>query len=560
MPATLSAWRAAWPNRVAGSPEGGLKVSSSSVQDVRFGPFRFDVANGFLYRDGIALPLPPRALGVLAVLPRSPGQVVSKQALLDQVWKDTNVTDTSLAEAVSLLRQALGDDPQRGDFIQTVPRRGYRFVARLESPRQAQPSVPAEPAVLCRGGALDAVAALGSGGARRHPADVGGLEPAPARDAAARDDRALHHRVAAGLSRRRRSAAPWRLRRTPRPLPLSPRAPASLRCCFCAAWPTPTRARLPAPKEPRRRFSLPTDAQSATSRRASCGGSMSTAASRARSRPPASPAGAPGPVTTSSCTPRAGAKACCASPATGGAPRAVTRIDRAAGEGRHAWPDVDAGTGLLTFSSVRLGDHGATSDVRAWSPSTLRTSTLVEHASFPHMVAVEPGARVATGRGRWWWASTRGRCWSTTALSRFPSRSGRRPTAFRWWRCPTAARSVSVAEPTPTGSRGSRSDGRRADGPWSDRLVPVSLAADGVTLLATSTQGGESDFRLVDLSRGTEQRLDGAPDADLGRSARSRASANRAAWIWRSHARRRWSHASRHRPTRPRRRCRPTRR
>ena len=121
-------------DEVAGSPEGGLKVSSSSVQDVRFGPFRFDVANGFLYRDGIALPLPPRALGVLAVLATRPGQVVTKQQLLDQVWKDTNVTDTSLAEAVSLLRQALGDEPQRGDFIQTIPRRGYRFVAPLALP------------------------------------------------------------------------------------------------------------------------------------------------------------------------------------------------------------------------------------------------------------------------------------------------------------------------------------------------------------------------------------------------------------------------------------------
>ena len=88
---------------VAGSPEGGLKVSSSSVQDVKFGPFRFDAANGFLYRDGVALPLPPRALGVLAVLTAHQGQVVSKQTLLDRVWKDTHVTDTSLSEAVSLL-------------------------------------------------------------------------------------------------------------------------------------------------------------------------------------------------------------------------------------------------------------------------------------------------------------------------------------------------------------------------------------------------------------------------------------------------------------------------
>lgn len=71
--------------------------------------------------------------------------------------------------------------------------------------------------------------------------------------------------------------------------------------------------------------------------------------------------------------------------------------------------------------------------------------------------------------------------------------------------------SVSVAQTRPAGLAWVTSDGRRADGPWSDRLAPVWLAADGVTLLATSTQGGESDFRLVDLLRGTEQRLTARP-------------------------------------------------
>ena len=58
-----------------------------------------------------------------------PGQVVARQDLLDGVWKDAFVTDTSLAEAVSFLRQALGDDPQAPRYIQTVHRRGYRFLA-----------------------------------------------------------------------------------------------------------------------------------------------------------------------------------------------------------------------------------------------------------------------------------------------------------------------------------------------------------------------------------------------------------------------------------------------
>jgi serine/threonine-protein kinase len=96
---------------------------------VRFGPFRMDMANRLLSRDGTELALPPRAIGVLWFLVARPGRIVSKQEVLEEVWKDAFVSDTSLAEAVSLVRQALADDPQQPTYIQTVPRRGYRFVA-----------------------------------------------------------------------------------------------------------------------------------------------------------------------------------------------------------------------------------------------------------------------------------------------------------------------------------------------------------------------------------------------------------------------------------------------
>ena len=98
---------------------------------VSFGPFTFDAANGLLRRAGSEVPLPPRVLGVLAYLVARPGQVVARQDLIDAIWKDAFVTDTSLAEAVSSLRQALGDDPQQPVYIQTLHRRGYRFVAPL---------------------------------------------------------------------------------------------------------------------------------------------------------------------------------------------------------------------------------------------------------------------------------------------------------------------------------------------------------------------------------------------------------------------------------------------
>ena len=101
-----------------------------------FGPYRFDRANQVLSLNGSELPLPPRALKVLGYLLDHPGDVVSKQVLVDEVWNGTAVTDSSLSEVVRILRQTLGDDPQNAKYIQTLHGRGFRFVAPVsaESP------------------------------------------------------------------------------------------------------------------------------------------------------------------------------------------------------------------------------------------------------------------------------------------------------------------------------------------------------------------------------------------------------------------------------------------
>jgi eukaryotic-like serine/threonine-protein kinase len=115
---------------------------------ISFGPFAFDRQNRLLWRDGSEVALPPRVLGVLEVLIDRPGEIVARQDLLDGVWKDAFVTDTSLAEAVSFLRQALGDDPQAPRYIQTVHRRGYRFLPALtETPPRGPTQAAAETGV-----------------------------------------------------------------------------------------------------------------------------------------------------------------------------------------------------------------------------------------------------------------------------------------------------------------------------------------------------------------------------------------------------------------------------
>src|SRR3954454_18516427 len=111
---------------------------------VSFGPFAFDPDSRLLWRDGAEIALPPRVLGVLEALLDRAGQVVARQDLLDRVWKDAFVTDTSLAEAVSVLRQALGDDAQSPRYIQTVHRRGYRLLVMPTSGPAAASQVQTE--------------------------------------------------------------------------------------------------------------------------------------------------------------------------------------------------------------------------------------------------------------------------------------------------------------------------------------------------------------------------------------------------------------------------------
>src|SRR5262245_28459565 len=107
---------------------------------VYFGAFQFDLADGLLWRAGEEIRLPPRALVILQHLVERAGRVVPKQALIDAAWKDAYVSETSLTEAIGLIRQALDDDPQKPSFIQTVHRRGYRFIAPITT--EAPATVP----------------------------------------------------------------------------------------------------------------------------------------------------------------------------------------------------------------------------------------------------------------------------------------------------------------------------------------------------------------------------------------------------------------------------------
>lgn len=95
-----------------------------------FGEFVLDLHAQRLLRAGAPVALPPRYLAVLQHLARSGGRLVGKEELLDAVWGATSGSDSALKVAVHAVREALGEDPKQPRYLETVPRRGYRFIGQ----------------------------------------------------------------------------------------------------------------------------------------------------------------------------------------------------------------------------------------------------------------------------------------------------------------------------------------------------------------------------------------------------------------------------------------------
>jgi len=100
-----------------------------------FGRFRLKTAERVLLREGEPVPLTPKVFDILMTLVENRGQVVEKDDLMKKVWPTTFVEEGNLTQNVSLLRKALGESAGGAQFIETVPRRGYRFVASISESR-----------------------------------------------------------------------------------------------------------------------------------------------------------------------------------------------------------------------------------------------------------------------------------------------------------------------------------------------------------------------------------------------------------------------------------------
>jgi DNA-binding winged helix-turn-helix (wHTH) protein/TolB-like protein len=96
-----------------------------------FGPFRYDARQRLLFRGEETVPLAPKVAETLRVLLEHQGTVVEKAELMREVWPDTTVEEIGLARNISQLRKALGDESEAAICIETLPKRGYRFVGEI---------------------------------------------------------------------------------------------------------------------------------------------------------------------------------------------------------------------------------------------------------------------------------------------------------------------------------------------------------------------------------------------------------------------------------------------
>src|SRR5262249_29449995 len=94
-----------------------------------FGPYRLDAAERRLLRNGEVVPLQPKVFDLLLALVERPGRLLEKDELMKAVWPDTVVEEVNLANNISILRKTLSEKGER--YIETAPKRGYRFVASV---------------------------------------------------------------------------------------------------------------------------------------------------------------------------------------------------------------------------------------------------------------------------------------------------------------------------------------------------------------------------------------------------------------------------------------------
>src|SRR6267378_4417608 len=109
-------------------------MTSEIKNRVRFGAFEVDFCTQELWKDGVKLKLGGQPFEILATLLERPGELVTREQLRSKIWSADTFVDFNhgLNAAVNKLRECLHDSPEEPQYIETLPRRGYRFIAKTE--------------------------------------------------------------------------------------------------------------------------------------------------------------------------------------------------------------------------------------------------------------------------------------------------------------------------------------------------------------------------------------------------------------------------------------------
>src|SRR5205807_7637266 len=111
-----------------------MQAATITRAAIRFGDFELNVTAGELYRNGSKLRLQEQPLQILQILAARPGEIVNREELRQKIWpSDTFVDfDHGINNAIKRLREALGDTAETPRYVETLPRRGYRFIGKIE--------------------------------------------------------------------------------------------------------------------------------------------------------------------------------------------------------------------------------------------------------------------------------------------------------------------------------------------------------------------------------------------------------------------------------------------
>ncbi len=157
--------------------QNGKNTAEETRGPLRFGTFELDAATGELRKSGVLIHLQPQPMRLLELLARRAGQLVTREEIQRELWNGETYVDfeRSINICVMQIRAALGDDAETPRFVETLPRRGYRFVAQVHTseasagaPRNGWGARPIPDSWLVLAGSTHTASAAGSSGRTRN--------------------------------------------------------------------------------------------------------------------------------------------------------------------------------------------------------------------------------------------------------------------------------------------------------------------------------------------------------------------------------------------------------